>query len=163
MNADLQHWHNFFSQFNGVSAFAGGLKKVKLFNEKFSVRSDNMTVVNIMNRQTSMFCKVMQLWRLFVLHCLQFNVTIRAKHVSGILNVLADSLLRSHLHKFRILAQDADARRHSSPISDLSRLRLETNSLANSALAANTVRVYDHGLQLFYRFSESYGLEDSWL
>ena len=49
----------------------------------------------------------MKLVRYFVLVCLRDNVAIKAKHIPGVQNNIADALSRSQMARFRHLAPSA--------------------------------------------------------
>lgn len=74
-----------------------------LSNKKVLFRSDNEAVVHIINKQTSKSNSVMVLLRKFTLVCLQFNIMVKAEHVSGVKNSITDSLSRQQLVRFRRL------------------------------------------------------------
>jgi hypothetical protein len=48
--------------------------------------------------------------RKLVLACLDYNILLKAEHISGHLNYLADSLSRFNFQKFKILCPTADER-----------------------------------------------------
>ena len=50
----------------------------------------------------------MQLVRPFVLQCLHFNVSVKAVHVPGKSNTIADALSRFQMERFRLAAPQAD-------------------------------------------------------
>ncbi|MCG8031789.1 MAG: hypothetical protein JAZ03_06400 [Candidatus Thiodiazotropha taylori] len=79
-----------------------------LRNKKILFRVDNMAVVHIVNSMTSKSDRVMTILRAFTMQCLHLNIAVRAQHLSGSLNQVADSLSRFQLQKFRELAPDAD-------------------------------------------------------
>lgn len=56
--------------------------------------SDNMAVVNIINKQTSKDKSIMRLIRRLVLATLLYNIHFRAKHIPGKHNVTVDLLSR---------------------------------------------------------------------
>ena len=65
-----------------------------LANKKILFFSDNMAVVEIINKQSSKDKTLMRLIRRLVLCALQYNIVFRAKHIAGKLNVIADKLSR---------------------------------------------------------------------
>lgn len=81
----------------------------KVRNKKVLFRSDNQSVVHIVNSMTSKSDLVMTLLRKFVLKCLQLNISFKAQHVFGCQNSLTDSLSRLQFQRFYKLAQDADS------------------------------------------------------
>ena len=81
----------------------------ELRNKKIVFRCDNLAVVHIVNSMTSKSDRVMTILRAFTLQCLKLNIAVKAQHVSGICNQIADSLSRFHFQKFRQLAPEADS------------------------------------------------------
>ena len=75
--------------------------------KRIKLRSDNEAVVEIINNQTSRCPIIMRLVRFFVLQCLKLNVSIRAIHISGSNNNIADALSRFQVQRFRRLAPTA--------------------------------------------------------
>ena len=70
--------------------------------------SDNHTVVDIINKQTSCEPKVMVLVRRLVRNCLKYNILFKSKHISGVLNRECDLLSRLQVDKFKLLVPHAD-------------------------------------------------------
>ena len=66
--------------------------------------TDNLALVEVINKQSSKDVKLMVLVRHLVLNCLRLNILFRAKHVPGSRNVLADHLSRGRIHLFQNLA-----------------------------------------------------------
>ena len=81
----------------------------EMSNKKVIFHCDNAAVVEIINSQTSKCPRVMDLVRPFVLKCLQLNTVVRAKHIQGIHNTIADSISRFDMQQFRALAPEAEA------------------------------------------------------
>lgn len=77
-------------------------------NKKVLLRCDNQSVVHLINSQTSKSAEVMVLVRALTLKCLQLNLTVRAEHIAGINNGIADSLSRLQFARFRELAPEAE-------------------------------------------------------
>ena len=75
--------------------------------KRIRLRSDNEAVVEIINKQTSKCPAIMRLMRFLVLQCLKINVSIRAVHIEGINNNIADALSRFQEQRFRKLAPTA--------------------------------------------------------
>ena len=75
-----------------------------LSNHKILIKSDNMAVVNIINSQTSRDPQVMLYLRRLVLVTLQYNIMIKAEHIPGKLNLVADYLSRYLLQEAREVA-----------------------------------------------------------
>ena len=85
-----------------------------LTNKKVIFHCDNAAVVEIINSQSSKCPRVMDLVRPFVLKCLKLNTVVRAKHIKGINNSIADSISRFKMQLFRVLAPNAEM--HPVPI-----------------------------------------------
>lgn len=66
----------------------------KIKNKRILFMSDNMAVVQIINKQTSKDRTIMKLVRRLVLATLKCNIHFRAKHIPGKHNVTADRLSR---------------------------------------------------------------------
>ena len=79
-------WANFFSK-----------KRIQFF-------CDNESVVSIVNTKRSRIPRVMDLVRHLTLLTLRFNFYIRAEHIKGKRNDIADSLSRFQMNRFRKLA-----------------------------------------------------------
>ena len=69
---------------------------------------DNESVVAIINSGHSKAPCVMYLVRFLVLISMKHNFLVRARHVSGVSNDIADALSRFQMQRFRALAPDAD-------------------------------------------------------
>ena len=69
---------------------------------------DNISVVSIINSGHSKVPRIMDLVRRLVLLSMQHNFVIRARHVPGVSNEIADALSRFQMQRFRALAPDAD-------------------------------------------------------
>ena len=69
---------------------------------------DNESVVAIINSGHSKAPRVMDLVRFLVLISMKHNFLVRARHVSGVSNDIADALSRFQMQRFRALAPDAD-------------------------------------------------------
>lgn len=89
----------------------GGLLK----NKRIILHCDNESVVNIINSKRSRVSRVMDLLRHLTLTTLQYNIYIRAKHIPGKHNEIADSLSRFQFQRFRMLAPQADVVPHKIP------------------------------------------------
>ena len=84
-------------------------------NKKVLFWCDNLSVVRIINRQTSRSERVMRLVRMLVLTCLKFNITFSAKHIAGTNNDVADALSRFQEERFRSLAPGANQHPEAFP------------------------------------------------
>ena len=79
----------------------------KLRNKKVLFQCDNASVVHVINRQSSKSPELMVLVRALTLKCLQLNLVLKAEHIRGVHNEIADSLSRFQMARFRRLAPDA--------------------------------------------------------
>ena len=66
--------------------------------------TDNESIVYIINKQAAKDAKLLSLLRTLVLICLRNNILFRARHIQGTRNILADSLSRLQVEKFKALA-----------------------------------------------------------
>ena len=80
----------------------------RFINKKILLRIDNQALVAIVNNRTSKSKYIMQLVRPLVLLCMRSNIQVRAKHISGVQNELADCLSRFQMDRFKKLAPMAD-------------------------------------------------------
>ena len=80
-----------------------------LANHKLIIQTDNSAVVDILNKQTSRDKFIMHLVRRFVLACLQNNILIKARHIPGKYNTVADLLSRFKLQEARQAAPQLEA------------------------------------------------------
>ena len=80
----------------------------QLRNKKVLFRCDNQSVVHVLNTQTSKSADLMVLVRALTLKCLQLNLSVKAEHIPGTQNGIADSLSRLQITRFRELAPEAD-------------------------------------------------------
>lgn len=78
-----------------------------LSNKKVLFPIDNEAVVYILNTNTSKCPMVMKLVRRLVLLALKINICIKAKHIEGKCNSIADAISRCQWEKFRTLAPGA--------------------------------------------------------
>ena len=88
----------------------------KLTNSKVIFNCDNMAVVNMISQQTSRDPDCMTLIRKMVLICLRHNILFKSKHISGSKNLLADSLSRLQIQKFKTLCPDAEESKTAIPL-----------------------------------------------
>ena len=70
-------------------------------NKALLVFSDNMAVVHILNKSSSKDKVIVKLVRKLVLKCLHLNLYIKARHIPGKQNCLADNLSQFHNQKFK--------------------------------------------------------------
>ncbi|XP_067318612.1 uncharacterized protein [Anolis sagrei] len=85
-------------------------------NKRVRFWCDNQAVVRVVNRQSSKSARVMRLVRLFVLTCLEANITFSARYIPGVNNEIADALSRFQEDRFRSLAPGADLLPASFPL-----------------------------------------------
>ena len=78
----------------------------KYRNKRVVLFCDNMSVVNMINNNTSKCRNCMVLIRLIVLHSMLHNTRVYAKHVRGVNNLFADLLSRKNVTKFKTLSQN---------------------------------------------------------
>lgn len=76
----------------------------KLKNHKILFFSDNMDVVEIINKQSSMDKIKMRLVRRLVIAALTHNILFNAKHIPGKSNCIADHLSRFNFQEARTIA-----------------------------------------------------------
>lgn len=79
-----------------------------LANKSILFHSDNIAVVEIINKTSSKDTSVMCLLRRLVLACLRHNILFKAEHIPGKINVLPDLLSRLQVQKFLGLAPYMD-------------------------------------------------------
>ena len=87
-----------------------------LANHKLIIQSDNTAIVEILNKQTSKDQFIMRFVRRYVLACLRNNILVKAKHIPGKLNVIADLLSRSKLQEARRAAPQLEALPSTIPL-----------------------------------------------
>ncbi|XP_072051535.1 uncharacterized protein [Amphiura filiformis] len=80
----------------------------QLTGKRIMLRSDNMPVVKIINKQSSKCPQIMKLVRFFVLQCLKLNLAFCARHIPGKVNDIADALSRFQMNRFRAVAPQAE-------------------------------------------------------
>ena len=80
----------------------------QLQNKKIVFHCDNLASVHIVNSMTSKNDRVMTIVRDITLLCLKLNIAIKAQHVNGCCNQIADALSRFNFQRFFQLAPEAD-------------------------------------------------------
>ncbi|XP_066444898.1 uncharacterized protein [Eleutherodactylus coqui] len=80
----------------------------RLANGNICFGSDNQSVVQMVNKQSSSSTLVLAALRHLILRCLQHNVKFKARHVPGYLNATADALSRFQMSHFRELHPTAE-------------------------------------------------------
>lgn len=84
-------------------------------NKQIILFCDNESVVNIINSKRSAIPRIMDLLRFFTLITLRFNMYVRAKHIEGTKNLIADSLSRFQMDRFHSLVPQADRTPYAIP------------------------------------------------
>ena len=79
-----------------------------LRNKKVLFRSDNESVVAILNSKTSKSKRVMSLVRPLVLNCMLSNIQTKFVHIGGEFNGISDAISRCKWSQFRMLAPRAE-------------------------------------------------------
>ncbi|KAM8966995.1 uncharacterized protein RCH25_025667 [Pelodytes ibericus] len=87
----------------------------RLRNRKVCFQCDNMSVVQAINNVSASSLPVIRLLRHLVLRCLQLNMWVRASHILGVFNTIADALSRQQMERFWVLATDAEGEGHPCP------------------------------------------------
>ena len=87
----------------------------KYKNQTLILFCDNMSVVQMINNNSSKCQNCMILIRILVLHSLVNNVKITAKHVKGVNNVIADMISRMKYKEFRNYTKNHNLRFDSHP------------------------------------------------
>ena len=77
-------------------------------NERILFFCDNKSVVDIVNSKRSRIPRVMDLVRHLTLLTLRYNFYLKVQHIEGKRNVIADSISRFQMERFRMLAPHAD-------------------------------------------------------
>jgi hypothetical protein len=96
-------WMELFPIIVAVTLWGALLK-----GKRIIIRSDNVSVISIINRQTSKCPVIMRLVRFLVLQCLKLNITFTGRHIAGKNNNIADALSRFQVRRFAELAPEAD-------------------------------------------------------
>ena len=92
-------WKELFPIVLALEIWGSALK-----NSCITLHTDNVSVVYILNRQTSKDQHIMHLVRRFVLCCMKHNLLVKMVHVPGKQNTLADLVSRSKVSKFHAMA-----------------------------------------------------------
>ncbi|CAG2241119.1 unnamed protein product [Mytilus edulis] len=97
----------------------------------------------------------MILVRKLVYISLKHNILIKAQHISGSRNVIADALSRCHWQLFR-----QGTYSNAKPTMEI--LDVEVKKLVHSSMAKNTWKTYKTALESLAKFSKEYDLNVSW-
>lgn len=88
-----------------------------LKNSTIVLHSDNLAVVQIINKNTSKDPKLMQLMRRLMLLSLTHNIHFYAKHIQGVVNVAADLLSLLQVSEFKTRFPHMDKEQTPVPLS----------------------------------------------
>ena len=88
-----------------------------LCNSTVIIHTDNLPIRHCIENQSSKEKLVMSLIRQLVLLTLKFRINLRARHIAGTDNRLADALSRLRVQLFKVLLPAADA--EPTPVPDL--------------------------------------------
>ena len=77
-----------------------------LANRALTVYTDNVTDVHIINRKSTRAPDLLPLLKAIYATCANYNIDLRALHVPGVDNVLADYLSRPLLHEYKTSVPD---------------------------------------------------------
>ena len=80
----------------------------ELENKRLIIHTDNEALEYILNKSTSKNPRIMTFVRKLVTTCMCYNIHIRAQHIPGKINTIADCLSRSQIAQFRLRASWAD-------------------------------------------------------
>ena len=98
----------------------------ELADKRICINCDNEAVVSIINSQTSKNRLVMVLLRELVLTCLNNNILIRACHIPGHHNTMADKLSRLQVTNFQAICPNAQAEPCRVPVQLLPEMLIPT-------------------------------------
>ncbi|XP_075935401.1 uncharacterized protein LOC142935139 [Anarhichas minor] len=109
---ELKLWHQFLSFWNGISFFYDEhitkLEDIQLYTDAAPSIGFGGFVVEIINKGQSHCLDIMMFMRRLTLVSAQHQFIIRASHIPGHYNSIADSLSRFSFQKFRRLAPTSD-------------------------------------------------------
>ncbi|VDI41059.1 Hypothetical predicted protein [Mytilus galloprovincialis] len=134
-----------------------------LKNSKILFRTDNIALVDILNKRTSKSKRVMSIIRPFVLRSMNYNIQFKAKHIVGAKNNIADASLSFSVRKVQKVSTIGGGYTRNNP-SGVHRpdLQGEIDRLIVSAVAPNTSKVYQQALRSFKEFRTLFQFEDLW-
>lgn len=81
----------------------------QLADQRIVLHTDNQALVHIINATTSKDVNIMAMIRRLIVKCMISNIQIKARHVPGCKNVLADALSRQQVEAFKLQAPEAKA------------------------------------------------------
>lgn len=107
------HWNNqdilrvmtFFRAY--TCSISNRIMGIRLQHKKVQLHVDNLSLVSVINTQSSKSKRVMGLVRHLIFR-LMMNIIFRAKHIVSLDNKVADSLSRKQWYRFKRLAQEAN-------------------------------------------------------
>ena len=101
-----KHWENYNITLKEIFPICAALImwSTSFANKKIIFNVDNQAALHILSNYTSHCPHIMQLVRVFVKTCMQFNILTKFQYVSTKSNCIADSLSRFDQVKFRSLA-----------------------------------------------------------
>ena len=76
--------------------------------KKILFHIDNLALVSIINKRTSMDKQIMKLVRPLVLWTMLNDIQFKARYINTTKNSIADALSRFQMHRFRLLAPQAE-------------------------------------------------------
>ncbi|CAB4014711.1 uncharacterized protein LOC110254160 [Paramuricea clavata] len=123
-----------------------------LQNKRIILNCDNESVVNIINSKRSRISRVMDFLRHLTLLTLKYNIYLRAKHIPGKYNEIADSLSRFQFQRFRLLMPQADVNPQKIPVL----LKNDIEYYIDLSVAASTKQTYSAGEKRFIAFVKLY-------
>ena len=88
----------------------------RLQHKKVKFHVDNLSLVRVINTQSSKSKKVMELVRHLVFRLMMNNVIFRAKHIVSLDNKVENSLSRKQWYRFKRLAPEAHTRPDPIPL-----------------------------------------------
>ena len=71
--------------------------------------TDNHALIHVINRQSCKDKELMFFVPKLVLACLRYNIVLKAKHIAGVNNILADALSRLQVQAFKRMAPQMDS------------------------------------------------------
>ena len=77
-------------------------------SKKIMIYSDNLAVVNIINKRRSTCLDIMKFMRRLTLTSAQYGFILAATHLPGHLNNAADALSRFQFQRFKLFKPDAN-------------------------------------------------------
>ena len=120
-----------------------------------------MSVVIIINKKSSKSPRVMTLVRKLVLTFLDYNILLKAEHISGHLNCLADSRSRSNFQKLKTVS-NSRRKALSNLTPALDSLNEEVNFLINMSTASGSWKTYKTAADFLENFRKIYKMNPIW-